>query len=133
MDIGSVHGSLRNEAPQKDADQIRRAELDARKHLADVTAEAYRTSRPDDVRHDKVIRAQARIEQAFYNRDDIRQALVDRLAASDELEAEIDDDEPASRRLDEIKQQIRRGDYLNNDIVTGLADRLADSLSDGLE
>ena len=44
-----------------------------------------------------------------------------------------DDDEPADQRLDEIKQQIRRGDYLNNDIVTGLADRLADTWSDGLE
>ena len=133
MDIGAVHGGLSNRAPRQDTDQTARPErneLEARRQLADAADTARQSNSPDDVRHDRVIQAQERMDRAFYNQGDIRQVLVDKLAASHLIESDSDDDDHANQRLEQIKQQIRRGDYLNNDIVTGLADRLVDSWSD---
>ena len=104
----------------------------ARANLAELADAAHRADQTDRVRHDRVILAQERAESAFYNRHDIRQALVDRLAGSEELDPQMDDDH-ADSRLEQIKQQIRRGEYLKDDIVSRLADRLIDSLGDDPE
>jgi len=116
MDIGIVHGGRHDKPPTADG------ELTARAKLAELADSAHQANHTEEVRHDRVILAQERVENAFYSRNEIRQAMVDRLA--DDIKPS---DSEATDRLEEIKHRIRRGEYLKNDVVEQLADRLTDS------
>ncbi len=123
MDIGSVHGGRHDKPAPQDA------ELTARARLAELADTVHRDDRTEEIRHDRVILAQERVETAFYSRDEIRHALVDRLAQSHDLEPS-DDDTTDNSRLEQIKHRIRQGEYLRDDVLGGLADRLIDVWSD---